>query len=128
VSPVAAVQTCLSKYLVLKGRATRSEYWWYIAFQLTSLVAFLALEEVLGIGPAGRVLWLLLTFIPGITAAVRRLHDTGRSGGWYFISYVPFIGWLWMLVLMLMPSDRDNEYGPNPKAAAQVQAQAQYQL
>ncbi len=47
---------------------------------------------------------------------VRRLHDTGRSGWWYFIGFVPLIGGIVLMVFMVLDSDPDrNEYGPNPK-------------
>jgi uncharacterized membrane protein YhaH (DUF805 family) len=46
---------------------------------------------------------------------VRRLHDGGRSGWWYFISLVPFIGGIWLLVLLILEGEAGpNEYGPNP--------------
>ena len=49
---------------------------------------------------------------------VRRLHDTGRSGWWILIGFIPVIGWLVLLVFMFMDSQPgDNEYGPSPKAA-----------
>lgn len=55
----------------------------------------------------------LATIVPSIAITVRRLHDTGRSGLWYFLSFVPFIGPIWLLVLMLLGSQfYDNKYGP----------------
>jgi hypothetical protein len=50
---------------------------------------------------------------------VRRLHDSGRSGGWFFIAFVPFIGGLWLLILTLLGgTPGENRFGPDPKAAA----------
>ena len=61
------------------------------------------------------IAWFVL-FIPGITVAVRRLHDTGRTGWWLLLSFVPFFGPIILLIFYLIDSDPgDNEYGPNPK-------------
>lgn len=92
---VEAVKTCLRKYFNVKGRARRSEYWWYILFMVivTLLASFLFPVLLTGIGSAidmdffmvFMVLIMLLTIvvmIPAYTAMTRRLHDTGRSGWW----------------------------------------------
>jgi uncharacterized membrane protein YhaH (DUF805 family) len=58
----------------------------------------------------------LVSFVPSLSCMVRRLHDTGRSGWWYFIGFVPLIGGIVLMVFMVLDSDPDrNEYGPNPK-------------
>ena len=47
------------------------------------------------------------------------LFDTGRTGWWWFIGFVPLIGIIVLLVFMLQDSQPgDNQYGPNPKAAS----------
>ena len=61
-------------------------------------------------------LYSLAVLLPGLGVAVRRLHDTGKSGWMIFIILIPFAGVIWFLVLMCTDSDSgDNEYGPNPK-------------
>ena len=58
----------------------------------------------------------LFTFLPGIAVLVRRLHDVGKSGWWYFIVFIPIIGVIWLLVLLATDSNPgSNEYGANPK-------------
>jgi hypothetical protein len=43
---------------------------------------------------------------------VRRLHDTGRSGGYIFLGLLPIIGWIWLLILLLKKGDDSiNKYG-----------------
>jgi len=39
---------------------------------------------------------------------VRRLHDTGRSGWWYFIALIPIIGGIWLIVILAQPSTVDS--------------------
>ena len=54
--------------------------------------------------------------IPSIAVAVRRLHDTNRSGWWYFISIIPIIGTIILIVFLVQDSQPgENKYGPNPK-------------
>jgi hypothetical protein len=57
--------------------------------------------------------WIgLVCLIPNLSLTIRRLHDAGRSGWWYLVQLVPFIGWLWFLILLILPSeDRENEWG-----------------
>jgi uncharacterized membrane protein YhaH (DUF805 family) len=58
----------------------------------------------------------LATFIPNLAVAVRRLHDIGKSGWWYFILFIPCgIGAIWFLILMVTGSDSENAYGPVPE-------------
>jgi uncharacterized membrane protein YhaH (DUF805 family) len=60
--------------------------------------------------------YAFVVFVPSIAVTIRRLHDIGKSGWWYCIAFVPFIGGLILLVLTLLDSEPDrNEYGPNPK-------------
>lgn len=114
-----AVRNVLNNYTNFNGRARRSEYWfWALAYSIVCLVAS-ALSQA--IGSAAMVLFLLVLlalFLPTIAVTVRRLHDTGRSGGWWFISLVPFVGGLILLVLLVQDSAPDNQYGPNPKGLA----------
>jgi uncharacterized membrane protein YhaH (DUF805 family) len=61
-------------------------------------------------------IYLLAVLLPSIAVAVRRLHDTGRSGWWIFIGLIPLIGVIVMLVFLVLDSKPGaNDYGPNPK-------------
>ena len=119
---VEAVQTCVAqKYATFGGRARRSEYWYYTLFSLlVSLVAsivggalFVHAEGDINILSA---LVSIALFLPGLGVAIRRLHDIGKSGWWYLIALVPFIGWIVLLIFMCRDSDRGpNQFGPSPK-------------
>ena len=50
-----------------------------------------------------------------LAACVRRLHDTGRSGWWYFLAILPYIGGIALFIIFCLKSDEDNKYGPKPK-------------
>lgn len=117
-----AVKTCLSKYATFKGRARRSEYWWFWLFAFILGLAAVCVDmsmgwmsEDLGIGTCSGILSLAL-FLPGLAAAVRRLHDTGRSGWWYLIGLIPLIGSIVLLVFLVLDSKvGENRFGQSPK-------------
>lgn len=57
------------------------------------------IQLILGLElPYLSMLYLLATFLPVLALAIRRLHDTDRSGAWALLFFVPFIGWLVLLV------------------------------
>lgn len=106
----------LKKYAVFGGRARRKEYWMFVLFNfIISLVINLvaAFVEILFFL---YYLYMLAILIPGIAVTVRRLHDTNRSGWWWFISVVPVIGAIILIVFLAQDSQPgENQYGPNPK-------------
>ena len=107
-----SVSTCLKKYFVFEGRASRSEYWW---FQLIVSPSYL-ISEVLDNEISFFFLGItLITLIPAISAGARRLHDTNRSGFFLLISFIPFIGGL-VLLFFLIPvgTKGKNRFGPDP--------------
>lgn len=92
---IEAVRTCLKKYFDFKGRARRSEFWWFVLFFVlvyflgSIVMTFIAgmLSEALGMDVAKLAIVLvtlvaLALFFPSIAVLTRRLHDTGRSGWW----------------------------------------------
>jgi uncharacterized membrane protein YhaH (DUF805 family) len=111
----------LRKYAVFRGRARRREYWIFEVMNSVIAGALFVLAVVLG--KAGYpyflslpVLYLLATAIPSLSSSVRRLHDTGRSGWWLWISGIPAIGPIVVVAFMVQDSQPgENRYGPNPK-------------
>jgi len=67
IGPVQAISFGFRNYFNFKGRATRSEFWWWQLFSNLILI----------IPMAG-----FLVFIPNLSVTARRLHDLGRSG-WF---------------------------------------------
>ncbi len=114
----------LKKYAVFSGRSRRKEYWYFVLFNLIiSFVLglidrFLGLTTEYGLGILGG-LYSLAVLIPGLAVAVRRLHDTNRSGWWLLINLVPFVGPIIAIIFLVQDSDTgSNRYGPWPKAVA----------
>ena len=112
----------LKKYTVFSGRARRKEYWFFVLWYVIISIGLAIIDAVAGlrIGDVGvlQVLYALAVLIPSLAVAVRRLHDTGRTGWWLLIGLIPLIGFIVLLVFMFLDSQPgENEYGPSPKAA-----------
>ena len=109
-----SISTCFKKYFVIQGRASKSEFWW---FQLLWSASFFIMFIFEGAEPVTYFFYgiIVIIFIPLFTVGVRRLHDTGKSGFYYFWSLVPFIGSLMVLAFMLRDGTKGrNQYGDNP--------------
>jgi uncharacterized membrane protein YhaH (DUF805 family) len=110
--------TVLKKYAVFSGRARRREYW---TFTLVNILIGIALGIITFVVPPLRALghvYSLVLLIPSLAVFVRRLHDTGRSGWWFFIGFIPLVGAILLLLFLALDSEPEhNQYGPNPKAA-----------
>ena len=107
-----SISTCFRKFVSAKGRASRSEYWW---FQLIVSPSYF-ISEVLDNEVSFFFLGItLFTLIPAISAGVRRLHDTNKSGFFLLISFIPFIGGLVLLFLLIPVGTKGkNRFGPDP--------------
>lgn len=136
-----AIRSVFSKYGSVQGRATRSEYWYFVLFQfLASAVASIVLVVgiALAFGPAmvnpnshvqpplagmlvfvlGALLlggWWIATIVPSIAVSVRRFHDAGYTGWLWFFHFVPSIGSIVVFVFMLLGSEPvANRWGSAP--------------
>ena len=108
----------LKNYANFEGRARRKAYWMFILFWLIAAGITGILDSVLGTNGILFTLYVLGTLVPLIALSVRRLHDIGKSGWWYFIQFVPLIGSIWFIILLVTDSQPgSNPYGPNPKEA-----------
>ena len=91
-----SVSTCFKKYLDFKGRASRSEFWYFFLFYI--LACFLG-GFVIGflVSPSSEFFYVLVIiffvglFIPTLSVTVRRFHDFGVSGWMYCAFIVPFV-------------------------------------
>jgi uncharacterized membrane protein YhaH (DUF805 family) len=128
---VEAIKTGLSKYVTWKGRASRSEFWFFILFAFAAAIVASIIDGILGTGmktvnpmtgleqSAGYgyvyIIVALGLFLPNLSVMVRRLHDTGRSGWWYWIALIPLVGAILLIVWFATKGTTgDNEYGADP--------------
>jgi uncharacterized membrane protein YhaH (DUF805 family) len=106
----------LKQYAVFSGRARRKEYWMFFLSNLIIGFVLGFLEGLVGGRGIVGILYCLAVLIPGIAVSVRRLHDTGRSGWWLLIAFVPIIGAIIVLVFMAQDGQPSaNRYGASPK-------------
>jgi uncharacterized membrane protein YhaH (DUF805 family) len=101
------------------GRARRRDFWLCMLIDLVVLF-FLAMFDVILAAVIGlpilAFLFPIATIIPTIAISVRRLHDIGKSGYWYFLILVPLVGAMVLFVFACLDSQPgDNIYGANPK-------------
>lgn len=111
--------TVLKRYAEFEGRASRSEFWYFTLFNIIAFVVAGILDGVLaglfGGMPVLTVIYALGTLIPSIAVAIRRLHDTGRSGWWYLLGLVPLLGLVLIVFFVFDSQPGENQYGANPK-------------
>lgn len=113
-----SIKTVFSKYAVFKGRARRSEYWWFVlfCFIVTAILSAIG-SYIFGDGDNYLVTAFdVAVFLPSLGVGMRRMHDIGKSGWWILIGLIPIVG----LIIMIVWCARDgepgsNQYGVNPK-------------
>lgn len=127
----------LKRYAQFSGRSRRKEYWMFVLLIIIIYVIAMILDSLLGFGTTTRYadvtdagaavgfnssggiitgLAMLALFIPSLAVAIRRLHDTDRSGWWVLIGLVPLIGAIVLLVFYCTDGTRGpNRFGPDPK-------------
>ena len=122
-----AIKSFWSNYATFKGRARRSEYWFIQLFLIITNVAVGAIDLALMNGNVDRfianggggivgLVWILVTIVPALAVLVRRLHDTGKSGWWVLMGFVPFAGAIVLFVFTVLDSTpAENKYDPSPK-------------
>ena len=127
-----AVKHVYRNYVNFRDRAPRSEYWWFVLFNIIVSIIVGLVEMKLGLasgimamgdgsmsasfagGPLS-IIWALANILPGIGVSVRRLHDTDRSGWWLLIGLIPLIGAIVLLVFMCSRGTAGpNRFGPAP--------------
>ena len=107
-----SIQRCFQKYATFEGRASRSEYWWFVLFYQVAITILDKVEiAAMGTDPSEVMLsgfFFLAVFIPSLAVAVRRLHDSGKSG-WFIL--IPFYN---IYLLIVDGESMPNSYGAVP--------------
>jgi uncharacterized membrane protein YhaH (DUF805 family) len=112
-----SIRSVYGNYFNFSGRASRSEFWWFLLFVVLMYVALVAAVIALPAGLAVTVILgfealALLTVIPLWALAVRRLHDADRSGWWLLAYFIPVVGALLMLGFWCAGSSQhSNQWG-----------------
>lgn len=114
-----AVITCFKKFCVFKGRARRSEFWYWTLFTFLVSIGFSALKGLVSIFTLNKgtgstnvdtvfviitIGWTLATLLPTLGVSVRRLHDTDHSGWWLLAAYILEIVGLVLVMGSMVPA------------------------
>ena len=115
-----AINKAFNNFFNFSGRSNRSEFWYFFLFIfLASFLTHVIDTYILGYHPDETRLvsgvFLTITFIPQLSIIVRRLHDVGKSGWWFLLSFtviglIPLIVWY-----CSMSEPRKNKFCNIPK-------------
>lgn len=119
----------LRKYASFEGRTQRAEYWFFTLFSFIITLVLIVIDITIGMfnisaGLSLSLVYIFLVLLPSVAALVRRLHDTNRSGWWFFLILIPIIGLVMLLMFLLQDSKEDNQYGLNPKKTTLLDSDA----
>lgn len=98
------------KYADFKGRANKSEFWYFVLFNIIISLVLGYVSQSLG------SIYGLIVLIPGLSIGTRRLHDIGKSGWMQLVGLIPIAGLIWLIILFVKDSAPKNEYGEPSKA------------
>ncbi|MFG3496043.1 DUF805 domain-containing protein [Streptomyces sp. NPDC047928] len=106
----------LKNYVGFGGRARRKEYWMFTLIHSVIALVLMGVDYAAGTNGVLYVLYILAVLLPALAVSIRRLHDTGRSGWWLLISFVPLVGGIILLVFLASDGKAEaNKWGANPK-------------
>jgi uncharacterized membrane protein YhaH (DUF805 family) len=112
-----AVRSGFDHYVKFDGRASRPAFWWWVLFVVLASVGANIIDLAIGAPVFSAIVGLGL-LLPNLSVAIRRLHDTDRTGWWVLIWLIPLIGWIVLLVFYLQQGDAgENRFGPPPATA-----------
>ncbi len=107
-----AVVTSIKRSTTFAGRASRGEFWSFLAFYFWLWFMILALLFAVPTLAPAYMLVGLASILPMLSVTVRRLHDLNRSAFWLLLAFIPFVGSYALSVMLVLPgSDGPNDYG-----------------
>ena len=114
---IDAIKLAFKNYVNFNGRSRRSEYWWFVLFNIIIEIIIFILAKLITPNLIFLLsIYSLIIFLPGLGLAIRRLHDIGKSGWYIFIAFIPIVGIFILLYFFCLDSEnQSNEYGESPK-------------
>jgi uncharacterized membrane protein YhaH (DUF805 family) len=118
---VQAISSGFRNYFNFSGRASRSEFWYFVLFVALVAGGVAQIADLLLFGdglPVVRAITELALLVPGISVNVRRLHDIDRTGWWYLV-VLTGIGAILLIVWACKKGTAGkNRFGEDPLAHA----------
>ena len=126
---------CMKNYTLFKGRASRTEFWYFILYWSIFYIIIIAIDKALGgnfiniktlpfsefiplaklVEEVGllTLIYRPLTIVPSLAVISRRLHDINKSGWWCLTCVTPLI--IILIIFLCKKSDeKENKYGQKP--------------
>ncbi|MDE5205353.1 DUF805 domain-containing protein [Citrobacter sp. ANG330] len=107
----------IKNYTGFSGRARRKEYWMFVLINMIICAVLNVIQSVIGMEtPYISIIYSLGVLLPSIAVAIRRLHDTDRSGWWVLLSLIPIIGTVVIIIFLCQNGTAGaNRFGADPK-------------
>lgn len=130
----------LKRYFDFKGRSRRKEFWMFVLLEVILGMIAMFVDVGLGYGTAdsyaqatdgysagfsisssgpATIIFFLVFIIPNLAVAIRRLHDSDRSGWWLLLACIPLFGWIALIVFYCLEgTSGPNRFDEDPKGRA----------
>jgi uncharacterized membrane protein YhaH (DUF805 family) len=113
-----AVTTGFRKYVTFEGRASRSEYWYWVLFNvivsvITAIIDAFVFPGSKDISPINTIAMLAL-FLPSLAVLARRLHDIDRTAWWILLVLTLIGSFVLLYWACVKGTDGPNRFGPDP--------------
>jgi uncharacterized membrane protein YhaH (DUF805 family) len=109
----------LERFAKFDGRAGRAEFWYFVLANVIVYFALLILAQISGLFLVLYFLYGLAMIVPSIAVAIRRLHDTDKTGWLLLVGLIPLVGFIILLVFYIQEGTAGpNQYGPAAEPAA----------
>lgn len=106
-----------TQYNDYKGRASRSQYWYFVLFCVLISIPLAIVDVVIGVRLFSTI-FSIAVLCPSVCLGIRRLHDLGKPGWFYFLCLVPVVGPIALLVMFCLKGQNEkNKFGEVSKAA-----------
>jgi len=112
---ITAYKTAFTRYVDFSGRTSVGGFWRFIAVNFVVFVVLGILSNVSSVFLILYFVYAVAVLLPGLAIAVRRLHDTGKSGWMVLLGLIPLVGIILLIVFYVQPSDGPNDYGHGPQ-------------
>ena len=116
---INAYRAAFQRYVDFAGRTSIGGFWRFVAVNLVVVILFFILMRVSGFFFLAYLLYALALIVPSLAIAVRRLHDTGKTGWLLLVGLIPFVGFIILIVFYVQQGENAaNQWGPPPPPGA----------
>lgn len=112
---VASYKAAMARFNQFSGRTGVGSFWRFTGANIVIFLVLGLLGVVSSLLLIAYLVYWVIVIIPSIAIAIRRLHDTDRSGWFLLVGLIPLVGWIILLVFYIQPSGPPNQYGEGPE-------------